>query len=48
MARHGDSIPINSPVRCSEPNGEMERAKVAFEADWKMKSDERVETKMQK
>ena len=26
VARHGDTIPINSPVRCSKANGRMERA----------------------
>ena len=26
VARHGDTIPINSPVRCSKANGKMERA----------------------
>ena len=35
-------------TRVESIRGEMEKAKVAFEADWKMKSDERMETKMQK
>ena len=30
-ARVGDTVPINSPVRCSKSNGEMERAARTFQ-----------------